>query len=193
LPGHGEQEYYRDVGGPRFHARGQGIVDPVHTKRLLTTATHEDRSGATVNDERNDSGNGIIYLEDDLVELPVGVPVGNGATSTGAVSVYGSPWQPEFCEWAFNLERGPACQATWAKIPEAAPHSTVTTTTTATERDKSLGATSSPRRAVDLLLTHGPPLGRGDLLHPSGSRSGYAIDHALFSMLTTTFLLAKVY
>jgi predicted phosphohydrolase len=50
------------------------------------------------------------------------------------VRFYGSPWQPEFCNWAFNLPRGPALAAVWAKIP----------------------------RGVDVLITHGPPEGFGD-------------------------------
>jgi len=45
--------------------------------------------------------------------------------------IYGSPWQPEFCDWAFNLKRGAACRATWEAIP--------------------------PR--PDILMTHGPPKG----------------------------------
>jgi calcineurin-like phosphoesterase family protein len=44
---------------------------------------------------------------------------------------YGSPWQPEFLSWAFNLPRGEPLRAVWAKIPVG----------------------------VDVLLTHGPPFG----------------------------------
>jgi hypothetical protein len=33
------------------------------------------------------------------------------------VKFYGSPWQPEFCNWAFNLPRGPQLRAVWDKIP----------------------------------------------------------------------------
>ena len=30
----------------------------------------------------------------------------------GRYKIYGSPWQPEFCDWAFNLPRGePLAQA----------------------------------------------------------------------------------
>jgi hypothetical protein len=32
------------------------------------------------------------YLEDELVEVE-------------GIRIYGSPWQPEFCDWAFNLPR----------------------------------------------------------------------------------------
>ena len=47
---------------------------------------------------------GIIYLEDSKREI-------NG------VNFYGSPWQPEFCDWAFNLPRGNALLEKWSMIP----------------------------------------------------------------------------
>lgn len=62
-----------------------------------------------------------VYLEDELVEVM-------------GYSIYGSPWQPEFCEWAFNVPRGEESQKIWAKIPSS----------------------------VDILMTHGPPAGCGD-------------------------------
>ena len=58
---------------------------------------------------------------------------------------YGSPWQPEFNDWAFNLPRGPALAAVWAKIPAH----------------------------VDVLITHGPPEGIGDRIGDV-ARSGCA-------------------
>jgi len=51
------------------------------------------------------------------------------------VKFYGSPWQPWFYDWAFNLERGPEIRAKWDLIPEG----------------------------IDILITHGPPFGIGDL------------------------------
>jgi predicted phosphohydrolase len=51
------------------------------------------------------------------------------------IKIYGSPWQPEFGGWAFNLPRGAACLDKWNKIPED----------------------------TDILMTHGPPIGYGDL------------------------------
>ena len=58
-----------------------------------------------------------VYLEDEAVELL-------------GVSFYGSPYQPEFCQWAFNLPRGEATKKEWAKIPD---------------------------KGIDVLITHGPP------------------------------------
>ena len=59
------------------------------------------------------------------------------------VRIWGSPWQPWFYDWAFNLERGPALREKWDLIPTG----------------------------TDVLLTHGPPLGHGDRTtsgHPEG-------------------------
>ena len=34
------------------------------------------------------------------------------------ISIIGTPWQPEFGNWAFNLERGEQCLQKWDQIPE---------------------------------------------------------------------------
>jgi len=47
----------------------------------------------------------------------------------GGVKFYGSPWQPHFCDWAFNLERGQPLREKWQLIPDD----------------------------VDVLITHTPP------------------------------------
>ncbi len=57
-----------------------------------------------------------------------------GSVSVGPVAFYGSPHQPEFCDWAFNVPRGEIDEV-WERIPAG----------------------------VDVLVTHGPPLGRGDV------------------------------
>lgn len=57
--------------------------------------------------------------------------------------IYGSPWQPTFYDWAFNATRGPEISRYWSRIPDR----------------------------VDVLVTHGPPLGRGDLT-ATGHRAG---------------------
>ena len=69
------------------------------------------------------------YLEDSAYQ-----------TRKGNLIVYGSPWTPEFFDWAFNLPRGEPLLKKWQQIP--------------TE--------------TDILITHGPPLGRGDLTLKSG-------------------------
>lgn len=47
------------------------------------------------------------------------------------LKIYGSPWQPWFYDWAFNLRRGEPLKAVWQQIPED----------------------------TDILITHGPPYG----------------------------------
>ncbi len=66
-------------------------------------------------------GPGIVYLQD------------SEATIDG-VRFWGSPWQPAFNDWAFNLPRGEALARKWALIPTG----------------------------IDVLVTHGPPHGIGD-------------------------------
>lgn len=51
------------------------------------------------------------------------------------LKVYGSPWQPWHNSWAFNLQRGRALLDRWDRIPAD----------------------------TDVLLTHTPPVGHGDL------------------------------
>jgi len=58
----------------------------------------------------------VHYLEDSDIELD-------------GVKFYGTPWQPEFCNWAFNLPRGEEILEKWKMIPED----------------------------TDVLITHGPP------------------------------------
>jgi len=70
------------------------------------------------------------YLEDSSVEIC-------------GLKVYGTPHQPEYGGWAFNLARGQQCLNKWNLIPEG----------------------------VDVLITHGPPLGFGDLTC-TGVRAG---------------------
>jgi Icc-related predicted phosphoesterase len=68
---------------------------------------------------------GIDYLQDDM--LLVG-----GENYEDMVKIWGSPWQPEFYNWAFNLPReGEELREKWAQIPTD----------------------------VDILVTHGPAHG----------------------------------
>ena len=66
--------------------------------------------------------NKVTYLQDNLEVI--------GEDYETAVKVYGSPWQPEFYNWAFNLPRlGDDLKKYWSMIPDD----------------------------TDVLITHGPP------------------------------------
>ena len=60
----------------------------------------------------------ITYLQDSEVVID-------------GVKFYGSPWQPEFCNWAFNVYTSEELRNIWAKIPDD----------------------------TDVLITHGPAFG----------------------------------
>lgn len=44
----------------------------------------------------------------------------SGVEAAG-LSFWGSPWQPWFHEWAFNLRRGPALEEVWARAAPRPP------------------------------------------------------------------------
>jgi len=71
------------------------------------------------------------FLEDERVEVM-------------GLKIFGSPWQPDFSQSAFCLQRGDQLRDKWAKIPED----------------------------TEVLVTHGPPLGVGDLCSGGGGRAG---------------------
>lgn len=76
----------------------------------------------------------IDYLQDeDWVDYNDGP---NGEYPEDNIRIYGSPWQPEFHNWAFNLPRnGEAMKARWDAIPDN----------------------------TDILITHGPAFGYLDI------------------------------
>lgn len=72
----------------------------------------------------------IDYLQDNWIEV---------GDDKQMVKIYGSPWQPEFHNWAFNLPRqGEELAAKWAAIPTD----------------------------TDILVTHGPAQGHLDMSGP---------------------------
>jgi Icc-related predicted phosphoesterase len=66
------------------------------------------------------------------------------------LKIYGEPRQPRFCNWAFNVDR-PQMKAAWAKVPVDA----------------------------DIILSHGPPEGYGDLVEDDHGVSVFG-DHDPF-------------
>lgn len=66
---------------------------------------------------------GFTYLQDESILID-------------GIKIYGSPWQPDFCHWAFNLPRGKKLKEKWDLIPNN----------------------------TDILITHCPPRGICDKL-----------------------------
>ena len=72
----------------------------------------------------------IDYLQDETIEV---------GDDDFMAKIYGSPWQPEFYSWAFNLPKGgPGLMSKWEAIPAD----------------------------TDILITHGPPQDHLDISGP---------------------------
>ena len=78
----------------------------------------------------------IEYLQDELLMV--------GEDYDTMIKIWGSPWQPEFHNWAFNLPRGEKIKEKWDMIPVD----------------------------TDILITHGPPFGKLDYIPYDGKNVG---------------------
>lgn len=91
-----------------------------HQHKVLIAGNH-DWLFELNNDRARELAQGVVYLQDESVTIE-------------GLKIYGTPWQPWFMDWAFNLQRGTALKAKWDLIPSD----------------------------TDILITHGPPHGIGD-------------------------------
>ncbi len=108
---------------PQLEAVRDWLVALPHEHKVVVAGNHDFAFERTPGPARALFSQ-VTYLEDSLVEL-------------AGLKIWGSPWQPWFYSWAFNLQRGEALDAKWKLIPEG----------------------------VDVLVTHGPPAGFGDRCH----------------------------
>lgn len=92
-----------------------------HPHKILVAGNHDVCFEKHPVEARAMVPDSILYLEDSEAEVL-------------GLRIYGSPWQPAYNEWGFNLPRGEQLAAKWAMIPEG----------------------------IDVLITHGPPAGYGD-------------------------------
>ena len=88
---------------------------------IICIAGNHDFPLVHYHEEAHEIMSNCIYLKDEEVVID-------------GIKFYGSPWQPWFHSWAFNLQRGPEIAKKWAMIPDD----------------------------TDILITHGPPYGYGD-------------------------------
>ena len=98
----------------------QWISSLSHRHKVLVAGNHYWAFVQAPEEARALLGGEVVYLQD------------SAATIEG-VRFWGSPWQPEYNDWAWNLPRGSALAARWALIPDG----------------------------VDVLVTHSPPAGIG--------------------------------
>lgn len=121
-------------GGELAELRGvaEWIRSLPHRHKVIIAGNHDWCFAREREAARRLLGESVVYLEDSGVEID-------------GLRFWGSPWQPAFNDWAFNLPRGRAIAERWALIPEA----------------------------TDVLITHGPPQGHGDR-GPTPGRLGCA-------------------
>jgi Icc-related predicted phosphoesterase len=100
-------------------------------KQRVVCAGNHDRSFENMPEMARGLLTNAIYLEND------------GITIDG-VSFWGSPYTPEFMNWAFMYPRGGAAKRYWDQIPNG----------------------------LDVLITHGPPRGILDQVTPGGEHLG---------------------
>ncbi len=108
------------------------------SKHKILVAGNHDRCFETMRPDAEkmveEYAPGTIYLQDSGCEID-------------GIKFWGSPFQPEFCDCAFNLPRGPHLKRHWDMIPDD----------------------------TDVLITHGPAIGLRDKpggRHPWNERCG---------------------
>eukprot|EP01117_Protostelium_nocturnum_P008202 TRINITY_DN2925_c0_g1_i1.p1 TRINITY_DN2925_c0_g1~~TRINITY_DN2925_c0_g1_i1.p1 ORF type:complete len:310 (-),score=79.25 TRINITY_DN2925_c0_g1_i1:28-957(-) len=89
-----------------------------HTHKIVIAGNHDELFEKAPEQAQKILAPHCTYLQDSFVVVD-------------GIKIYGSPWQPEFCDWAFNLQRGKEIKEKWDLI----------------EKD------------TDVLITHGPPHG----------------------------------
>ena len=92
-----------------------------HANKIIVAGNHDRCFQYSPKTIQKFFGKDIIYLEDKGVTIQ-------------DIRFWGSPWQPEYNDWAFNLPRGFLLAEKWALIDEQ----------------------------VQVLITHSPPYGIGD-------------------------------
>lgn len=89
-----------------------------HSLKVVVAGNHDWPFALSTPDEAKKLLKNAIYLEDSGIEV-------------FGLTFWGSPWQPWFFDWAFNLPRGEKLADVWSKIPSD----------------------------TDILITHSPPYG----------------------------------
>lgn len=115
---------------PQIEAVGAWLRELPHRHKVVIAGNHDFLFQTNPGKAKVALGPGIHYLKDSGVEID-------------GIRFWGSPWQPWFYDWAFNLPIGPLLKAKWDRIPVN----------------------------TDVLLTHGPPKGILDTTY-SGNEVG---------------------
>lgn len=127
--------------GPETHHEMEWFSALPHKHKIIIAGNHE--LGWEADLDRNFYRQVPITKPHFLDKYPDLIYLHNTEVTINGVRFWGSPYQPEFYNWAFMKKRGPALAANWAEMPEG----------------------------IDVLITHGPPYGFGDV-NESDNRFG---------------------
>lgn len=137
-----------------FDEFGRKLAEMGCAKHLVCIAGNHERSFEFAHFRKHYSRSEVdpASMKRILVESEHWLYLEDEAATLCGLHLYGSPWQPAFCDWAFNLRRGsPALASKWDAIPAD----------------------------TDVLITHGPPFGHGDVVCAAhfGLGGGCATPH----------------
>ncbi len=103
---------------PEIEEFNQWFSSLPHKHKIFVAGNHDWLFETNNSYARSLLNKNIIYLQDSSIEIE-------------GLKIYGSPWQPRFFDWAFNLMRGAELAEKWKMIPDD----------------------------TDIFITHGPPNG----------------------------------
>jgi Icc-related predicted phosphoesterase len=122
------------------------------SQELRELGRHKDRFKAIILVEGNQDWLGARQpaLMDQMCKDNGITLLRDSGTTVEGLRIYGSPWQPEFCRWAFNLPRGEPLKEKWGLIPDD----------------------------TQVLLTHSPPMGILDYIEEfNGNIGEFELKH----------------
>lgn len=108
-----------DGKGDELERFGRWLTELPYKHKLVIAGNHDfifERKPEVAKVLLGHGGYGITYLQDESITID-------------GIKFYGSPWQPRFFDWAFNVDRGEAIKKYWDLIPND----------------------------TNVLITHGPP------------------------------------
>ncbi len=103
---------------PEIETFNDWFANLPHKYKIFVAGNHDWLFETNNSYARKMLDSSIIYLQDSFVKIE-------------GLKIYGSPYQPRFYDWAFNLMRGAELAAKWKLI----------------------------QNDIDILITHGPPHG----------------------------------
>ena len=106
---------------------GKFLAEQTHREKIVVAGNHDFMFERDLEGAQALLGD-ATYLQDSGVTI-------------AELKFWGSPWQPEYHDWAFNLPRGAEIREKWDLVPEE----------------------------TDVLITHGPPEGVMDQLYSFGA------------------------